>query len=111
MIYIVLPTFPGSEIDRGFGARGFPFKDDTRKSDGWAVASRTSSATPQLAGIVVLMLEKNPSLTPQRVKDILTRTATPVEGGANAMGFPASGHPNVAVGHGLANARAAVAGA
>ncbi|AKQ47557.1 peptidase S8 [Rufibacter radiotolerans] len=59
--------------------------------------SGTSMATPHLAGVVALMLEANPSLSPAQVKAILQKTATNMPG-----------RESWEVGAGYANAYAAV---
>jgi hypothetical protein len=43
------------------------------------------------------------------VRRLLEQSAQPVQKGSNAQGFPAVGHPNVAVGFGLVDAAAALA--
>lgn len=57
----------------------------------------TSMAAPHVAGVVALLLDANPSLTPDEIRDVLTRTATPLPGCAA-----------VDCGAGLVNALAAV---
>jgi subtilisin family serine protease len=114
-VYIMMPCPPNCEMDKSLGGQAFPDKDETAKNDGWVGASGTSSATPQVAAVVALMVEKarnkNPPrvLTNRDVRQILQNTAVPVQKGNNAQGFPAVGHPNVAVGHGLVDATAALA--
>jgi serine protease AprX len=44
----------------------------------YTTATGTSFSAPQVAGAIALMLEVNPDLTPAEVKDILSRTATPL---------------------------------
>ncbi|HZH43815.1 MAG TPA: S8 family serine peptidase [Lysobacter sp.] len=60
--------------------------------------SGTSMAAPHVSGIVALMLEANPNLTPAQVKDILIRTASNM-----------TGRGSWEVGAGHVNAYAAVA--
>jgi subtilisin family serine protease len=43
--------------------------------DKWEALSGTSMATPHIAGIVALMLEKSPNLAPQMVKNLIKHTA------------------------------------
>jgi serine protease AprX len=63
----------------------------------YATMSGTSMATPHVAGIVALMLEANPLLSPDEVKSILEKTATNMPG-----------HEPWEVGAGYVNAYAAV---
>ena len=63
----------------------------------YTTASGTSFSAPQAAGVIALMLEANPQLTPAQVRDILQRTATPLP--------PYYVHE---VGAGMLNAQAAV---
>ncbi|HEX5965075.1 MAG TPA: S8 family serine peptidase [Pyrinomonadaceae bacterium] len=44
----------------------------------YTTATGTSFSAPQVAGAIALMLEVNPNLTPANVKDILSRSATPM---------------------------------
>ena len=44
----------------------------------YTTSTGTSFSAPQVAGAIALMLEANPNLTPAKIKDILSRTATPM---------------------------------
>lgn len=44
----------------------------------YTTGSGTSFSAPQVAGAIALMLEANPDLSPAEIKDILSRTATPL---------------------------------
>jgi serine protease AprX len=63
----------------------------------YTTGSGTSFSAPQVAGVIALMLEANPLLTPAQVRDILQRSATPLP--------PYYAHE---VGAGMLNAQAAV---
>jgi hypothetical protein len=112
-IYILMPCAPGSSLDRAFAGPEFPDQDETAPDDGWVGASGTSSATPQVAGLVALLVErarqKGIVLTTESVRSLLETTAVGVAKGSNAQGFPAVGQPNIAVGFGLVDADAALA--
>lgn len=71
--YIMLPVDPGCELDRR--------DDGTPNTEGWGVFSGTSAAAPQLAGVCALLLQRDPSLTPNDVKSLLRRSARDVING------------------------------
>ncbi|MFN6979392.1 MAG: S8 family serine peptidase, partial [Gemmobacter sp.] len=95
---ILLPVQEGAQLDTIAPATG-------PASDGWGLFSGTSAACPQIAGIVALMLEKNPGLTPAQVKDRLKRSARDVKKGTTAHGVTAVAGPDLATGAGLADAK------
>lgn len=75
---------------------------------GWGLHSGTSSATPQLAGVVALMAQARANngmsaLNMETARSILWRTATAVNVGASADGVAASDSWTL-----LVNAEAAV---
>jgi subtilisin family serine protease len=111
-IYIMMPCPPGCDMDKELAGGKFPNGDETRANDGWVGASGTSSATPQVAGVVALVLEearkKRKSLSTDEIRKILQSTCSPVQKGRNAQGIPAIGQPNLAVGYGLINAQRAL---
>lgn len=106
--YIMLPLEPGDEIDATSYGGQHPQRDETKRDDGWAAFSGTSAAAPQIAGVVALIKEACPALTPTEVRDILRRTARDVTEGTNAHREQAGPGRDLATGAGLVDAEAAV---
>ena len=76
--------------------------------DGWAsMSGATSFATGQVAGVAALLLQKNPTLTPEEVRHCITSTATDVKKGESAAPHRARKGRDRATGFGLVNALAA----
>jgi subtilisin family serine protease len=102
--YIMLPVEPEDYLDRTLSGGSHPNGDETAKDDGWAAFSGTSAAAPQLAGVCALMKQACRRLTPAQVSDILKKTARDVIKGKSCHGHPATPGPDLATGHGLADA-------
>ncbi len=62
----------------------------------------TSASTPYVAGVVALMLEKNPQLTANKVREILAKTAMKADSLTGAL-------PNIQWGNGKIDPQAAIA--
>lgn len=93
--YIVLPVQAGAALERPAGG-------------GWGAFSGTSAASPMVAGVCALLKQADPSLTPQRLRDILKYTARDITTGQNAHGRPATAGPDGATGFGLVDAARAM---
>ena len=102
-VYIALPVDRGAKEDRLFAE---DLGDGTGPFDGWLVASGTSSATPQVAGVVCLMVQARPSLRghPDEIKQILLASTIDVVSGSSASGHAAAVGCDQATGAGLVNA-------
>jgi subtilisin family serine protease len=99
--YIMLPVPPGSHhATRLHGSK-------KTGATGWALFSGTSSATPQVAAVCALLLQKNPDLKPDDIKRILLDTATDITAGNAFGGKSTRGGFDRATGAGLVNAKAA----
>lgn len=95
---LLLPVQEGASLDSIAPTTG-------GTSDGYGLFSGTSAACPQIAGIVALMLEKDPTLTPEKVKEKLIKSARDVKKGTTANGDTAVVGPDLATGAGLADAK------
>ncbi len=95
---LMLPVQPGSALDGISPSTG-------AGDDGWGLFSGTSAACPQVAGVVALLLDKNPSLSPAKAKEILMKTARDVRIGTTGSGDTAGPGPDAATGAGLVDAK------
>jgi serine protease AprX len=73
----------GSGIGNVTGAEGVAAGSDAQRLSStelpfYTTASGTSFSAPQVAGVIALMLEANPDLTPAQIKNVLQSTATPL---------------------------------
>ena len=65
---------PGAMIMSALGNDATAVNNDTKEQDGQHVAyNGTSMATPHVTGAIALMLQKNPSLTPEGVRQLLAQ--------------------------------------
>lgn len=95
---IMLPVQPGASLDAISPSTG-------SNTDGWGLFSGTSAACPQVAGVVALMLEKNPGLSPAAVKQKLIASARDVTTGTSGTGETAGPGSDNATGAGLVDAK------
>ena len=98
--YIMLPVPPNSHLATQLAG-------SSTGPTGWARFSGTSSAAPQVAAVCALLLQKDKTLKPDRIKQILIATATDVTAGSAAGGEAAAVGFDAATGAGLVNAKAA----
>jgi serine protease AprX len=78
-------TAPGKDI-HSCKAAGTSLGPTVDPAGNFITLSGTSMACPHVAGVAALMLDKNPKLTPARVKGIIMQTAVNIGATANQMG-------------------------
>lgn len=98
--HIMLPVPEGSDLE----GENLPASQSQR---GWGIFSGTSAAAPQIAGIVALILNAQPGMSPEQVKRILADTARDVTRGSSAHGDGATPGVDFATGAGFVDAFAA----
>lgn len=108
-VYILLPVQPNSAMDIGLAAGGaYPGGDESAPDEGWAVASGTSAAAPQVAGVCALLRQARPGIEPALAKAVLMASARDVVVGSSSQGQQAGSGRDSATGSGLVDAMAAL---
>jgi serine protease AprX len=80
-------TAPGVDIVSARASTGSDMGGQAPVVDAvWCQASGTSQATPHVAGVAALMLERNRRLSPQQIKDVMMKTAVNIGATADEMG-------------------------
>ena len=78
---------PGHEIISARATTGNDMNGDADPvDDDWIETSGTSMACPHVAGLCALMLDRNTTLTPAEIKEILMSTAVDIGADVNLMG-------------------------
>jgi subtilisin family serine protease len=79
--------------------------DSDPSGPGWEITEgMTSAAAPQIAGVIALLLQKDPTLSPQQIKKILCKTASDIFKGRTATHQRALAGDDRATGSGLVDA-------
>lgn len=80
-------TAPGVDIVSARASTGSDMGGQAPVVNGiWCQSSGTSMATPHVAGVAALMLERNRRLSPQQIKEVMMTTAVNIGATADEMG-------------------------
>ena len=115
-VLIMSPVQPGCVMDREAASDPYPRGDETAADDGWCCVSGTSAASPQVAGVVALLLQANRTLRHTvLMRALLQLSARDVTSGTTNPRTVRSGlsnrarrGPDLATGAGLVDVGAAI---
>ena len=85
---------PGQELDVAASGWMVPVPFTVNGQVDYTFITGTSQATPHVAGVAALMLQKNPNLTQAQVESILKSTAMPLPPDCRSTVFPNAGPGN-----------------
>lgn len=95
-----IPQISGSETSDRVTTRQLPDTDGNMKTYYWYCASGTSMASPYMAGVAALLLQQNPTLTVNQLREYLHKTNTWNDDCENAP------YGSLQAGHGVLNVNA-----